>query len=531
MVILGALLACKAPPPVAATDASAGQMAFRDVTVLSMTAAGTQPKQTVVIGNGRILSVGPSEFAQIPPEARIIDGAGHTLMPGLIDTHVHLDPDHPEWLGLYLLHGITTIVNLKGEPRHLRFREEQRAGRLEGPHIYTAGPLVQRPEVDTPAAAEAAIRRQADAGYDAVKLYSSLSPEAFRAAVATAEALDFPVVGHVPEALSCTEILTAGLASFTHIEELGKCLRRESEAPSSEQISALARALAAQDGFVITTLALSGDIAAQWGNPNPAHEALEEPGSHLIPAEIRAFWEWGNPYSARGGPGDASAEDLSILHALHLQIAVELADKGARLVVGTDAPLPLLAPGAGIHRELRVLREIGLSAEEALGAATRGAGAFLQEGLGVEEPVGAIVPGQRADLLLVVGDPLVDPGVFFQPEGVMLGGRWFGQEALTQIRSEAEMRSARTIGAHFRLTPFEGDFSGNNASVSVRAEGGLLVGTLPNGAATVFEPAADGSFRALGQDVVLLFSADHAEISVTTRGAGSFKLRRQAAEH
>jgi imidazolonepropionase-like amidohydrolase len=87
-----------------------------------------------------------------------------------------------------------------------------------------------------------------------------------------------------------------------------------------------------------------------------------------------------------------------------------------------------IVPGFSMHRELQLLRAAGLTPYEAIFAATRAPSAFLQR----SSEFGTIAVGQRADLVLVTGNPLDDLKPLAMPEGVISRGRWFSREMLQQ---------------------------------------------------------------------------------------------------
>ena len=118
--------------------------AIRNVHIIPMTQEVVLENQTIVIEDGTITSIGDSSEIRIPPGANVIEGNGAYLIPGLSDMHTHLyafenDPAH---LLLYLKHGVTTIRSLNGEKNNLDWRERIKAGKLQGPTIYTSGPVV-----------------------------------------------------------------------------------------------------------------------------------------------------------------------------------------------------------------------------------------------------------------------------------------------------------------------------------------------------------------------------------------------------
>jgi imidazolonepropionase-like amidohydrolase len=121
-----------------------------------------------------------------------------------------------------------------------------------------------------------------------------------------------------------------------------------------------------------------------------------------------------------GNPGYA-------YHRFMKKVVGALHAAGVPLVAGTDAMgVPLVVPGASLHRELQLLIECGLTPYEALRAATVSPAAFL----GKADEFGTVTAGKRADLLLVDEDPLHDLAHVKRPTGVMVRGRWMTRAAL-----------------------------------------------------------------------------------------------------
>src|SRR6201987_4939039 len=163
--VLYAALALAQQPPVA----------ILHVHVIPMDRERVLDDQTVVIADGKIAQVGPSSSVKVPAAAKKIDGKGKYLIPGLTDAHVHLYStiEFP----LYLANGVTTLFNLDGRPAHLLWRKQVASGELLGPTIFTAGPVVDRRH--TPEEAARLADEQADAGYDALKVFNHVSKEEY----------------------------------------------------------------------------------------------------------------------------------------------------------------------------------------------------------------------------------------------------------------------------------------------------------------------------------------------------------------
>ena len=103
---------------------------------------------------------------------------------------------------------------------------------------------------------------------------------------------------------------------------------------------------------------------------------------------------------------------------------------GSRPMAGTDAMgLPLVPPGGSLHRELQLLSASGLSPYEVMRSATVVPAAFL----GKTKEFGTITVGQRADLLLVAGNPLETLEALRRPMRVMVRGRWLARQRLDEL--------------------------------------------------------------------------------------------------
>jgi predicted amidohydrolase len=156
---------------------------------------------------------------------------------------------------------------------------------------------------------------------------------------------------------------------------------------------------------------------------------IQEPAMEYLDQTIQTRWR---RLPQAGSPGYA-------YHRFMKRVAGALHRAGVPLIAGTDAfGVPLLIPGASLHRELQLLTESGLTPYEAIRAATVNPTIFLRK----EEQFGTVAAGKRADLLLVAGDPLQDLTWLREPVGVMVRGRWFAREDLHQRL--AQLASSRT---------------------------------------------------------------------------------------
>jgi hypothetical protein len=196
------------------------------VNVIPMDRERVEPAQTLLVDGDRIVAVGATGAVAVPATATVIDGTGQYLLPGLTDAHVHLlgfGPGPRENFAdgpIYLVNGITTVINLGGpsssrRSTELEWKRRVEAGTLAGPTIYTAGAFVNEPRVSTPEEVERDIRSQVRDGYDLIKFHeledttTGLSLAAYRKMIETARELGIPLVGHAPNNLGLDVLLDA----------------------------------------------------------------------------------------------------------------------------------------------------------------------------------------------------------------------------------------------------------------------------------------------------------------------------------
>ncbi len=215
--------------------------AITDVSVIDVEKGAVVADQTVVVTGERIAQVGPCARVAPPPGHTVIDGRGRFLMPGLIDAHVHYFD--PPVFGRALLATGVVLVREMGQANDtvLPLRQALNTGAMLGPEIVVTGwildgePALVPPcsrGVKTAEEGRAAVRQQASAGVDEIKVYSRLEKDVFLAIVDEAKRAGLKPVGHVPEAVYIEDAAAAGLASIEHVHiGFGKLLGRLLGAP------------------------------------------------------------------------------------------------------------------------------------------------------------------------------------------------------------------------------------------------------------------------------------------------------------
>jgi imidazolonepropionase-like amidohydrolase len=405
-----------------------------------------RPDSCVVISRGRIQAVGPRSHMAVPVGARRIDAVGRTVLPGLMDLHVHSQA--PADLLLYVKYGVTTIRYAGGfQHELLPLKARVESGEIPGPRIFSSGPVLDGLPVthphhgeglrDAEQARQVARRLIDQERVDALIVTQEVTPEIVTAIVDEANTSNVPVTAQVHQisARQAVELGVDGLENTARIPEsalvsdqdvlhypsvparLATLLRLWIEADEAKLESLLQ--LMAERDVTLDPALVSLEIWSRQGDA----ELLANPDvQRYVPPEQLAYRE---AFLNRISGAWTDSERALVRPAIqrYQRFVKRFHDLRGRVVVGTDQPLGALA----LHRELQLLLEAGLSPAEVLYAATRQAGLALRAA-----PLGILVAGAPADLIVVQGDPLADLTVLRRPSEVFVGGRplVFGGEVL-----------------------------------------------------------------------------------------------------
>ncbi len=429
-----------------------GTYAIVDVTVLPMDRERTLDGMTVVVENGCIVSMGPANQVSVPSGATRIDGRGKFLMPGLAEMHAHIpspqngsmDYAH-EVLFLYVANGVTTIRGMLGHPAHLELRNEVARGEVLGPRIWTSGPSVNGRSVPNAAAARRLATEQKAAGYDFIKIHPGLSRQAFDTLDAVADRVEIEFSGHVPAEVGLMRALAATYASIDHLDGYIEALVADDAAVDRTQSGWFGANLAPYvDESKIRSIVADTRTAGVWNVPTQtlmesfassesAQDRARRPELRYMPPAVRTNWIERTEQWLRTAAPEATRHRFI---EVRRQLLKALADGGAGLLLGSDAPQIWNVPGFSISRELEALVVAGLTPYQALASGTRNVAEFFE----VSDEQGTIAVGQRADLVLLDRNPLTNVANVANPNGVMVYGKWLPQREL-QTRLEAIARA------------------------------------------------------------------------------------------
>ena len=428
-----------APPPA---------LLIEDASIVNVATGGVAPHRDVLVAGDRIAAIAAPGRANPPGGTQRIAGAGKSLLPGLIDVHGHIGngsappwvsqmPDPDRNMRAYLYCGVTTVLDPADLSTQAFTRRQQVAeGSLLGPHIYAAGPMVTAPgghpvavlehlapwwirwyliprftrQVDSPAAARAAVDEIADFKPDVVKLAVDRIPgdaprirrDVLAAAVDEAKKRKVRAVAHIGTTEDALDAADAGVAAWMH----GVYKERIPD----DQIARLA----AYRIPMVATMNVFESYARLGEGPRVPTPLERQTVEELVLSSfdrvpdtaVTAFFR---PY----------LESVRAQRAAWPDNVRRLREAGVTILAGSDTQSGVF-PGAGLHRELQMLTEAGLTPAEAIRAATIDAARFLANG---QEPdFGIIAEGKRADLLLVDGDPTRDIAALSRIDAVIKDG-------------------------------------------------------------------------------------------------------------
>ena len=395
-------------------------------------------RAAVVFENGRITAAAAAHEVDVPQNAVVIDAGGRTIMPGLIDAHVHVDlighGDYDRYYrflrGTERLHevmpiaakqmlraGVTSAIDLGTPFQILELRERIRSGDLPGPRLTVSGPWITRvyldgvPDeyqlmIDSPRQAAERTRELIAAGADVIKTWVGLTEEDYRAVVREAHAEGVKVHAHLYHPDAMWDAIAAGVDVFQHAGSARN--------PPYEQ--ELVARIAHDNIPIVQTI---------------SHRIWVYPATVAFPGRLL------DPVHREDMPQDVYAEVMDSFRQFHRlsyfhdigqetrnaeRSARQFIEAGAHMGVGTDAASPLNFHSDAMAFEMRALVESGMTPLQVISAATK----TNAEILGHFDELGTIEPGKLADIIVVDGNPLADIDALSRVEIVVKDGAlWY----------------------------------------------------------------------------------------------------------
>lgn len=421
MLLFACLLGCGSETEV--------DLVIGGVSVVDIEDGSVRPDQVIQIDAGRIVDIRPSADGPMPASATFVDGRRLYVIPGLWDMHVHALWDSAvalSFLPAFARAGITGIRDMGGDLNVLeRVRSAAESESWNWPRIIAVGQVLDGPipidpsmslAVGTTDEAKQAVDQLAAHGVDFIKVYTLLPRDAYFAVLERAQALGLPVVGHIPAEVSVLEAIEAGQIGIEHLRDELEPFCHDMDYSVCEALIQRFRELSIQNTPTLVVLEAKADFDYRSSEVSSA--------APNIPDLVEAYWR-SSAIAQHARPKEWFAR-RSALFAEESAMVGRLHRGGASILAGSDAGNPFIFPGLSLHRELELLVEAGLTAQEALLSATLGPARFL----GIADSVGEVRPGFTADLVLLGGNPLDDILNVRRVSEVVVRGRALGLNKL-----------------------------------------------------------------------------------------------------
>lgn len=374
----------------------------------------------VILKDGKIAAAGPASSTPVPEGAQVVDAHGKSVLPGLWEMHAHFE--QVEWGPIYLATGVTTARDVGNEREFIvAARDAIAAGQGIGPRLVMAGVVdgsgpfsLGVIRVDTPEQAREQVQKYKAAGFQQIKIYSSVKPDILKVVTAEAHRLGMTVTGHIPFGINAIQGIEDGMDQINHIEYLTPLLvdpKSHAIDPDSPSVKKVIELLLEHHIVVDPTLALMEVIL----------HPLDHPISGFEPGILRVAPELKEALETMGTPPAKAAQSAAMFRAMEATVRV-LHQAGVPIVAGTDQTVP----GFSLDREIELHVQAGFTPMEAIQSATL----VAARAMGMEKDSGTIEPGKRADLMVVDGNPLENISDIRKVSAVFAAGRMFQPAAL-----------------------------------------------------------------------------------------------------
>jgi imidazolonepropionase-like amidohydrolase len=434
-------------------------IALTHVEVIDGTGAAPLADQTVVIDRGKISTVGAAMSIDVPGGAKVIDGTGKTVIPGMVGMHEHLfypaPADGPltaieqffSFPALYLASGVTTARTAGSMDPYgdLQVKIQIDSGKMPGPNLFLTTPYLQGVpgfipqlhELKDADEARAFVRYWHSVGFTSVKAYTEITPEELRAGIDEAHKLNMKVTGHLCS-VGFNEAADMGIDNLEH----GPFGAPDSELYSQKEPSACATNYfgvledivkkVEPDGpelkqtiqnLIAHHVAITSTLTVLEGGTRPP---LDRHGLVSRAHDLMVPEAWSKAMTGRAeyvaiGPA------FQMLLQKEMKFEREFVTAGGVLMAGCDPTGDghTLA-GLGDQRNIELLVEAGFTPAEAIHIATQNGATFL----GIGDQVGTVTRGKQADLVLLNGDLAKDITAIENPELVFKAGVGYDSKAM-----------------------------------------------------------------------------------------------------
>ena len=404
LVAIVLLAGCATEPD--AVEITPGLQAFVGARIIDGTGETPIEEGVLIVRDGEIETVEATDAVEVPADAERIDATGKTIIPGLINTHGHVNDvkglqSDPSFyteehvlgqLGLYARYGVTTVVSL-GDDREagIRVRDQQDTPELNRARLYVAGPVVT---AQTPDDARAKVNELVDMDVDLVKIRvddnlgrtTKMSEAVYSAVIDQAHARGLRLAAHLYYLEDAKSLLRAGADLLAH------SIRDQDV---DEELIDL---LKARDVCVCPTLMREVSIFVYESRP-----AFFDDPFFLRDADPAVLQALEDPARQQRTRESSSAQQYKVGLEVAKRNAKKLVDAGIRIAFGTDTGPAGRFQGYFEQLELEQMVDAGLTPMQALVSATSDAADCMHL-----DRLGTLEPGNWADLIILNANPLED---------------------------------------------------------------------------------------------------------------------------
>jgi imidazolonepropionase-like amidohydrolase len=408
-----------------AQNSAGGTIALTGARVIDGTGRAAIEGATVLVTNGRIQAIGPASSVTVPAGATRVDMSGKTIVPGLINSHGHVDAARDgtapvrdqllEQLRMYARYGVTTAYSLGSGAADvqegLKLRDEQEQGTVDRARLYTSGQVVAE---KTPEEARKSVDRNADQKVDIIKIRvdgedsnpNKMRPDVYRAVIDQAHKRGLRVAAHLYYLKDAQGLLDAGVDILAH------SVRDQDVTPAF-----IAEMKKRNVGYIAT---LTRDLSVFVYETTPAF--FSDPfflrGKALYGKQMRQVSEPAAQEKIRSDKAAQAIKQALEQASRNLKL---LSDGGVAIAMGTDTGANLVGRWQGFfeHTEMELMVKAGMTPAQTLVAATGTAAKVMK----LDAQLGTLQKGKWADFVVLTANPLTDIRNLRQIDGIWIGGR------------------------------------------------------------------------------------------------------------
>jgi len=408
------------------TDIPDGKIAFKNVRIITMNGDEVIENGTIIIDQNKIAAIGKAADVVIPPDAKIYDLSGKTIMPGIVDVHAHLHPSadgispQQDW-SYYanLAYGVTTAHDPSAN-NEMSFSQAEmlKAGTMVGPRVYAAGNLMYgaddgyKTAINSLDDARSALRWLKVEGAFTVKSYNLPRREQRQQIIAAARELQMEVMPEGP--LTYNSGMNMILDGFTGIEHNIPVW------PIYKDVKTLWNS--SKTAYTPTLMVSSG---TQFGENFWYYRTEVWKDDRLLNFTPRFIIDASSRRRTISEYGDYGHIDIA-------RYVNDIANGGTKVNLGSNGELQ----GLGAHWEMWMLAQGGMTPLQAIRCATINGAAYL----GMDKEIGSLETGKLADLIVMDMNPLEDIRNSEKIKYVMVNGRLYDADSMNEIGNRDKPR-------------------------------------------------------------------------------------------